>query len=666
MKSINNLFPFYNEKDITNKRNSLLNSENSNISLMATSESLLMNAFLNTQRIKKNKEKFFNEKNNIKIQKSFNINNLYSNHIKQKAKNIIPYIKKHSKSIDKEYKTIEINKLSERKLDLSHSNSMFKFPSNISKEISKEIINGKNIIPKDFGKFCVKLNFIKNIMKLNKEHLNNEFIRRNTIKKEINKTIDNLNKKLDFINNYYIQNLKSYLVFLRENIQKEMKCLDKIKRKHIHLIFQIDELKYKFYKIMLKYNSYIKLRNILVCIKENINEEDLPEIFNDITYETMINLKEKFKKLRKKKKKIILSEKKNNKYKSLIKQKSYTHKSILELHFNKNENDNNNNENEQFKSDNENNIIDNINYQNFEKYLDSKYIIFDSMRDIMNHLQRKRNTISHLYKKYYSNYLICNVLKQEYENKIQNFGKEDIIEKEFENELYKKLNILKKRNKELINQLNKIKKNQNKIIKRSLNNYLMKLTKEFTIDCSMSILKLFHYYQEKNFKINFAYVYFYIGEITKNLYLRNKQLFYESNSNFNEYNFLNMINIIQNPDINNGNNINKFTIMILKIYDNTILHFLIKHKKIISQIKNTSFYNNVIKRNKSLKTQQIIENKKYINDEIEIRKMNKLISNNEKIILLSKCKSFYNFRPKKIIKKEESNNLEMNYNSLFY
>ena len=31
MKSTNNLFPFYNEKDITNKRNSLLNSENYNI-----------------------------------------------------------------------------------------------------------------------------------------------------------------------------------------------------------------------------------------------------------------------------------------------------------------------------------------------------------------------------------------------------------------------------------------------------------------------------------------------------------------------------------------------------------------------------------------------------------------------------------------------------------
>ena len=87
--------------------------------------------------------------------------------------------------------------------------------------------------------------------------------------------------------------------------------------------------------------------------------------------------------------------------------------------------------------------------------------------------------------------------------------------------------------------------------------------------------------------------------------------------------------------------------------------------KIISQVKNTSFYNNLIKNKKKIKAQQIIENKKYINDEIEIRKFNKFISNNNKIMFLSKCKSFYNFRPKKRIKKEKSN-LEMNYSSLIY
>ena len=126
-----------------------------------------------------------------------------------------------------------------------------------------------------------------------------------------------------------------------------------------------------------------------------------------------------------------------------------------------------------------------------------------------------------------------------------------------------------------------------------------------------------------------------------------------------------MINIIQNPDINDENNLNKFTILVLKIYDNTVLHFLIKHNKIISQVKNTSFYNNLIKNKKKIKAQQIIENKKYINDEIEIRKFNKFISNNNKIMFLSKCKSFYNFRPKKRIKKEKSN-IEMNYSSLIY
>ncbi len=151
---------------------------------------------------------------------------------------------------------------------------------------------------------------MKNIVKLNKDFLNKEVIRRNKIEKEMNQTLDYWDKKLEHLNNYLIPNYTRYLVFLRENIKKEKKILNDIVRKHIHLYYQIDNLKFKINKIMLKYISYIKLRNILVCIKENINEEDLPEIFNDITYETMISLKEKFKKLRKERKIATISEKK--------------------------------------------------------------------------------------------------------------------------------------------------------------------------------------------------------------------------------------------------------------------------------------------------------------------------------------------------------------------
>ena len=659
MKKKNSLFPFYNENYLINKRNSFF-SESSNISLMPTSESLIMNVLLNTHRIKKNREKFFNEKNYNKQQKTLDVNNLYSNYLKQKVKYIIPYIQKKSKSNDKE-EQLEINNYSETKL----SKSMFKFPSNISKNISQEMFNGKNIIPKDFGKYCVKLHYMKNIMKLNKDLLNKEVIKKEKIEKEMNQTLDYWDKKLNHINNYFIPNYTNYIVFLREKIKKERKILNDIIRKQIRLNYQIDNLKFKYNKIMFKYISYIKLRNILVCIKENINEKDLPEIFNDITYETMINLKEKFKQLRKERKIATLTEQKNLKYKSIIRQISFSPQSILNLQFKNNENDKKNNENEQIKNNNENNINDNINYQNIEKYLDSNYIIFDSLRDIMNIFQRKRNKINNLYKNYYYNYSICNSLKVEFENKGKNSGKIDLTEKEKENELIEKLNSLKNKNKELITQLNIINKNQNKIVKRSLNNYLMKLSKEYTIDFSMSILKLQNYYQEKNFKKNFAYVYFYIGEMAKNLYLMNKKLFYESNRNFNENNFFNMINIIVNPDINDENNLNKLSILILKIYDNTVLNFLIKYNKIISQVKNTTFFNNIMKKKKNVKSQKIIEKKKYINEEIEIRKYNKLISNNNKIMFLSNCKSFVNFAPQKKIKKETSN-LEMNYSSLIY
>ncbi len=200
---------------------------------------------------------------------------------------------------------------------------------------------------------------MKNIVKLNKDFLNKEVIRRNKIEKEMNQTLDYWDKKLEHLNNYLIPNYTRYLVFIRENIKKEKKILNDIVRKHIRLYYQIDNLKFKINKIMLKYISYIKLRNILVCIKENINEEDLPEIFNDITYETMISLKEKFKKLRKERKISTISEKKNTKYKSVLRQISFSPQSILKLQFKINENDNKNKENEQIKNNNENNINNN-------------------------------------------------------------------------------------------------------------------------------------------------------------------------------------------------------------------------------------------------------------------------------------------------------------------
>ena len=58
------------------------------------------------------------------------------------------------------------------------------------------MFNGKTIIPKDFGKFCVKLHYMKNIVKLNKDFLNKEVIRRNKIEKEMNQTLDYWDKKL--------------------------------------------------------------------------------------------------------------------------------------------------------------------------------------------------------------------------------------------------------------------------------------------------------------------------------------------------------------------------------------------------------------------------------------------------------------------------------------
>ena len=217
--------------------------------------------------------------------------------MKEKLKNLIPTIKSRSKSND-----ITFNKepILKRRLTPSHSFN-FRLPSNISKEIDQEILNEKKITTsKNFGKLCVKLRFIKNIMKFNKEHYDKEENKRNKIEKEINLEVKFWKKKYENLINYKIPNFTGYIVYLREYIKKENKNLDELRIKILNLINKNDILQNKINQIMLKYIKYTKIRNILIYIKENINLEDLPPIFNDISYETMMNLKEKAKTIRKK------------------------------------------------------------------------------------------------------------------------------------------------------------------------------------------------------------------------------------------------------------------------------------------------------------------------------------------------------------------------------
>ena len=653
------LFPFYIDNYALKKRNnnffSSLNSDNSNLSSSSTSDSLIINALRNNQRIKKNIGEYILHKNFSKEKNIEDVNKLYSHLMKEKLRNLIPTIKSRSKSND-----IIFNKepISKRRLTLSHSFN-FRLPSNISKEIDQEILIKKKITsPKNFGKLCVKLRYIKNIMKFNKEYCDKEEKKRNKIEKEINFQVKFWKKKYENLINYKIPNFTGYIVYLREYIKKENKNLDELRIKMLNLINKNDILQNKINQIMLKYIKYTKIRNILICIKENINLEDLPPIFNDISYETMMNLKEKAKAIRKKK--------------MLTRKMEFTNIKEEENENVKSEEIKNNNiENNLYDSRNKKknkieNKRDKSNYDYLEKYLFCKYPIFDNLKEITYQFQREEKKIFRLYQNYYFNYCTCEKLKKELEKEKEIFNKNKINIQQSEIKLNNELTKLKSKNKELLKKIKFIDKSQNKNVKRSLNKYISKIPKELPIDFCLSILRLNNYYNEKQFKVNFAYTFFYIAKITKKLYSIKKNLFYETYNELIENTFFDMLNILENPDKYKEINVLKNAILVLQIYDKVVLNLIMKYKSFIFQMKDTEFCNNVLKEKRYLKALNIMEKKRNLNEEMKIKKNKKYIEKHHKTFFLSRCKSFFNFRyePKKLIKNNDFQKL--NYNSIFY
>ena len=211
----------------------------------------------------------------------------------------------------------------------------------------------------------------------------------------------------------------------------------------------------------------------------------------------------------------------------------------------------------------------------------------------------------------------------EKEKVILNNNKINIQQSEIK--LNDELTELKSKNKELLKKKKFIDKSQNKNVKRSLNKYISKIPKELPIDFCISILRLNNYYNEKQFKVNFAYTFFYIAKITKKLYSIKKNLFYETHNELIENTFFDMLNILENPDKYKEINVLKNAILVLQIYDKVVLNLIMKYKSFIFQMKDTEFCNNVLKEKRYLKALNIMEKKRNLNEEMKIKKNKKYI-----------------------------------------
>ena len=627
----NTFFPHVIENYNFKKRN-LLNSkvkhhignhsEYSNSSLVTSSDSLLLKTLIKNHKFKKSREKFFFKKNNSIEKNSESVNNIFYYELKKKIKHLFPKINLKSNSIN-----IKVDKQINKKCNYSYSIPNFKIPTTITQEINNELFSNKKIPPNKFGKLCIKINFMKNIIKFKKDIYKNNEKKKNKTEKEMNEEIKYNTKKNNMINNI-VSNYTSYLVFLRDYLKNEEKILDNLKTKKNKLLDKISVLKNKVNENMYKYKKYIRFRNLLICIKENIQIEKLPPIFYDNTYETFINNIKRFH-----------SKKKVKRY-SFEKKELFNRKTILKLLTFSPESDFNINIKEE-NYFNQNNKNEKKGKANLESYLDYNNIIFESSREINEKFYKKEKIILKLYQKYYLNYSLNENLKKEYEK---------LIDKEINNNIdynekiktYEDLILkLKESNLKLIKQRKFLETSLKIQINRDLKYFLLKIeNNNLPIDDSLSILKLNNYYKTKNFQIEFAYVYFYIALITKKLYVNNKNLFYKANFFLTEKKLFDMLNILENQDKVNKREIIKNAISILEIYDKVIIIIISNYKSLTSKLNIKNNNENLIKRKKL----QIMEKQKSLIEKIKTQQYQKLLEKHNKTIYISRSKSDYNFR----------------------
>ena len=193
-------FPYVIENYNCKKRNILYSkvkhhsgnhSEYSNSSLVTSSDSLILKTLIKNHKFKKSREKFFFQKNNSIEKNSESLNNIFYYELKKKIKNLFPKINLKANSIN-----LKFEKQNDKKEIFSNSISNFKIPTTITQKINNEIYNNKNIPPNKFGKLCIKLNYMKNIMKFNKDICKDKERKKNKTENEINKEIKYNKKKI--------------------------------------------------------------------------------------------------------------------------------------------------------------------------------------------------------------------------------------------------------------------------------------------------------------------------------------------------------------------------------------------------------------------------------------------------------------------------------------
>ena len=251
-----------------------------------------------------------------------------------------------------------------------------------------------------------------------------------------------------------------------------------------------------------------------------------------------------------------------------------------------------------------------------------------------------------------------NQLQLEYDikNKKVSFYEQD-IEKVSNNQLkYKLLN----------EKYNKSYKDYMTLPKRSLKKYIIKIPFDLPVEVSMMILELQHLYEEKQFTIENAYVFYYIYKNMNSLYKSYPSVL--SFKTVNHQNFILMLKELEYPERVKQSKLRDSALALLTLYEDAVNNMLCLHRERLMDEKTQRKLIEIMNVYKTNKSVMNMRNQRMLFERKRQQKRKELDEKTNKPMYKSYSSLFANYRQKK--KKIKINNVyndvvPITYNDLF-
>lgn len=548
-------------------------------------EKLIYESLYNIKQHQKHKEIIQTKRKKMHLAHYSIVNKMHQTILKSKLKQF------HNNNINNNNNLINI--IPSSTLALSPQQKPSYLPSALSLNITHQIsVNHRNHL--QFVRSCNDISIYKSSIQELKQLTKHKeaFIKQQHA--SLDNELTNLKQKIDHITYVTIPQYNDYILYLKGVKVNERAVNNNLIQDRYALKTKVIKLNEKVETVTQKLKNILKYRNVLICLKEDINA--LPLKFNKPFHE-------------------------------------WTNDEI----------------NEQTK---------------YDKYLNSSFVIFESVEEFNYKLHNKEQFILTLYKQ---NEKLLSKIKHykhllQIEQRIYNDKKQNdttIIERSSHI-----LNDLKLNNELLKNKISKLYAMYNKKIKRNLKPHLDKIPFEYPPEVSMMILKLQSLYQIKNFKCDYAYMFYYIANMfyayKKEGYLHNilnlssLQL---TSKTFDEY-----LNDLNNPDKTDLKKLIEETVVILSCLELTVNNMLIRHRKRMEDQGAIGMkLKELVEVNKKIKFVEKMRNQRLLVEEKMKQKRQILNEKYYRVMYRSHSDMFYNYRLKKDNNNSNNNDNNGNY-----